>query len=120
MRPKPTILLILDGWGVAPYSSGNAIASADPKFFNNLIHNFPTGTLQASGEAVGLNWGEMGNSEVGHLNIGAGRIIYQNLMKITKAIESGEMYQNSILKAAFQHARQNKSKDSRNNYEHHY
>lgn len=110
MRPKPTILIILDGWGVAPHYSGNAITSADPQFFNYLVSNFPTAVLQASGEAVGLAWNEAGNSEVGHLNIGAGRIIYQNLMKISKAIEEESFYENQALNSAFKHAKNNNSK----------
>ncbi|MBT4277516.1 2,3-bisphosphoglycerate-independent phosphoglycerate mutase [Candidatus Falkowbacteria bacterium] len=107
---KPTVLIILDGWGVAPPSSGNAITQADPKFFNKLTHDFPTGLLQASGEAVGLGWGEMGNSEVGHLNIGAGKIVYQSMMKITKAFEEGSAYKNEALLSAFQHVKKNKTK----------
>jgi len=107
---KPIILIILDGWGIAPASSGNAIAEGDPKYFNELMHNFPTTLIQASGEAVGLNWGDMGNSEVGHLNIGAGRIVYQNLMRISKSIEDGSLYKNKAIVSAFEHARKNKSK----------
>jgi len=110
MIPKPTILLILDGWGIGSPSSGNAISEADPKFFNQLVQNFPTTLLQASGEAVGVSWGEMGNSEVGHLNIGAGKIVYQNLMRISKAIEDRSIFKNSALLDAFNHVKANNSK----------
>ncbi|MEA2088451.1 MAG: 2,3-bisphosphoglycerate-independent phosphoglycerate mutase [Patescibacteria group bacterium] len=110
MRPKPTILIILDGWGVAPPSFGNAITEANPKFFNYLTSNFPTTLLQASGESVGLVWKRMGNSEVGHLNIGAGRIVYQSLMKISKSIEDESIYKNSALLKAFGHCKKNKTK----------
>ncbi len=109
MRPKPTVLIILDGWGIAPPSAGNAITQANPKFFRYLVNNFPSGTLQASGEAVGLAWKEMGNSEVGHLNIGAGRIVYQSLMRISKAIESGAIYQNEVLQGACQRVKEKNS-----------
>lgn len=110
MIPKPTILIILDGWGVAPDSSGNAITSGDPKYYNSLVRDYPTTLLQASGEAVGLSWGDIGNSEVGHLNIGAGKIVYQNLMRISKSIEDGNFYKNKILLDSFKHAKKNKSK----------
>ncbi|MCD4705574.1 2,3-bisphosphoglycerate-independent phosphoglycerate mutase, partial [bacterium] len=110
MRPKPTVLIILDGWGVAPPSFGNAITEANPKFFNQLTSNFPTTLLQASGESVGLVWKRMGNSEVGHLNIGAGRIVYQNLMKISKSIEDENIYKNPALLKAFDHCKKNKTK----------
>ncbi len=110
MAPKPTILMILDGWGIAAPSSGNAITGANPKYFNYLTQNFPTTLIQASGEAVGVSWGEMGNSEVGHLNIGAGRIVYQNLMKITKAIEDRSIQKNPAILDAFNHVKANNSK----------
>ena len=98
---KPTILVILDGWGIAPASRGNGITEAKTPNFNNLITNYPVMALQASGEAVGLSWGEMGNSEVGHLNLGSGRIIYQSLTRINKSIADGDFFKNeSFLKAA--------------------
>jgi 2,3-bisphosphoglycerate-independent phosphoglycerate mutase len=110
MAPKPTILMILDGWGISSPSSGNAITGANPKYFNYLTQNFPTTLIQASGEAVGVSWGEMGNSEVGHLNIGAGRIVYQNLMRITKAIEDRSIQSNQALLDAFKHVKKNNSR----------
>lgn len=85
-RPKPVVLLILDGWGVAPASKANAVTLADTKNLDSYILQYPTVTLQAAGEAVGLSWGEMGNSEVGHLSLGSGKIIYQSLPRITRAI----------------------------------
>ena len=69
IRPRPVALVILDGWGIAPPSRGNAIAQAQTPVFHKLISTYPTFTLQAGGEAVGLPWGEMGNSEVGHLTL---------------------------------------------------
>ena len=98
---KPVVLVILDGWGIAPPSRGNPITVARTPTMDSLIDSFPTMTLQASGEAVGLPWGEMGNSEVGHLNLGAGRIVYQNLPRISKAISDGSFFANeAFIKAA--------------------
>ena len=100
-RPKPVVLAILDGWGVAPPGVGNPIEAADTPVFDELIRTFPTVTVRASGEAVGLSWGEMGNSEVGHLTIGAGKIFYQSLPRINMAIQTGAFFKNeTLLKAA--------------------
>lgn len=96
--PKPVVLVILDGWGVAPPSPGNAIALADTPVYKRLISTYPTCTLQASGESVGLPWGEMGNSEVGHLTIGSGKILYQDLLRINRSIIEGTIYENEVLK----------------------
>ena len=85
----PVVLVILDGWGIAPPSIGNAIELADTPNYDSFIVNYPTFSLQASGESVGLPWGEMGNSQVGHLSLGSGKILYQNLPRITKAISDG-------------------------------
>ena len=104
-RPKPVILLICDGFGVAPDSEGNAVRKAHMPNFERLIQSYPAMTLQASGEAVGLSWGEMGNSEVGHLTIGAGRIFYQSFPRISMSIESGEFYKNTNLLGAIEHAK---------------
>lgn len=93
-RPKPAVLLILDGVGVAPDGEGNAITKAQTPNLKKLIATYPAMTLRASGEAVGLSWGEMGNSEVGHLAIGAGRVYYQTLPRINKAIEDETFYDN--------------------------
>ncbi|MGC9049103.1 MAG: 2,3-bisphosphoglycerate-independent phosphoglycerate mutase [Patescibacteria group bacterium] len=107
---KPVVLVILDGWGVAPPSQGNAITLAKTLVFNNLLTHYPAMILQASGEAVGLSWGEMGNSEVGHLNLGAGKIVWQNLPKITRSIIDGSFFKNEVLLAALEHVKKNKSK----------
>src|SRR3989344_5238350 len=106
-RPKPVMLLIFDGFGIAPPSKGNAVSLAKKPVLDNLIANYPTLTLQASGEAVGLSWGEVGNSEVCHLNLGAGNIIYQTLPKIGKSIEDGSFLENEMLVKAVNHAKKN-------------
>ena len=108
-RPKPVILMILDGWGIAPPSRSNAITLAKTYTISNLIKTYPAMTLQASGEAVGLSWGEIGNSEVGHLNLGSGKLVYQNLPKIDKSITDGAFFKNEKFLAAIDHARSNKS-----------
>lgn len=107
---RPVVLIILDGWGVAPAGPGNAITSANLPTYNKLLAQFPNTTLLASGEAVGLPPGEAGNSEVGHLNIGAGRIVYQDLPRINMAIADGSFLQNRVLIDAITRAKANKSK----------
>ena len=92
-RPRPVVLLVLDGFGIAPDAEGNAITKAQTPTFHMLTQRYPSMTLRASSEEVGLDWGEMGNSEVGHLAIGAGRVYYQTLPRLTKAIASGEFMQ---------------------------
>ena len=106
-RPKPVLLLILDGWGIAPPSRGNAIQLAKKPAFDKFLSTYPVASLQASGEAVGLNWGEMGNSEVGHLNCGSGMIIYQTLPRINKAVEDGSFLENEVFKKAVAHVKKN-------------
>ena len=96
-RPKPVILIILDGWGINPRSEANAVALADPPFYRHLLATYPNTFIQASGEAVGLPDDQMGNSEVGHLNIGAGRIVYQDFTRINKAISDGTFFKNRAL-----------------------
>ncbi|MEI6288089.1 MAG: 2,3-bisphosphoglycerate-independent phosphoglycerate mutase [bacterium] len=108
-RPKPVILIILDGWGIAPPSRGNAITLAKTPTLSGLIKTYPAMTLQASGEAVGLSWGEIGNSEVGHMNLGSGKLIYQNLPLINKTIADGSFFQNEKFLGAIEHAKKNKS-----------
>src|SRR5664279_1540315 len=107
---KKLVLLILDGFGVASASRGNAISLAVPHSLNNILNQFPALTLQASGPLVGLPWGEMGNSEVGHLNIGAGRIVGQDLPRITASIQSGDFFRNQIFLRACEHVKKNDSK----------
>ncbi len=91
---KPVLLIINDGWGIAPPSRYNAITEARTPVFDYLIQHYFTTTLQASGESVGLPWGEIGNSEVGHLSLGSGRIVYQELPRINRAISDGDFFQN--------------------------
>ena len=101
---KPLLLMILDGWGQREATEGNAIAQADLPNFRRLEKTYPHTTLQASGEAVGLPNGQMGNSEVGHLNIGAGRVVYQELTRIFKAIKDGSIFKNQVLIDAMNNA----------------
>jgi len=107
---KKIILLILDGFGISTKTKGNAISAANPENLNQLLNNFPAVSLQASGPLVGLPWGEMGNSEVGHLNIGAGRIVDQDLPRITSSIQSGDFFKNPVFLKACEHVKKNKSK----------
>ena len=97
MSKKPVMLMILDGWGVAPASDVNAATLAQTPNLDRYFAEFPNTTLEASGMEVGLPEGQIGNSEVGHLNIGAGRIIYQSLTRITKAIKDGDFFDNEVL-----------------------
>ena len=106
---RPVVLAILDGWGVAAPGSGNAVDLADTPTFDHLWAGYAHGTLEASGLAVGLPLGQMGNSEVGHLNMGAGRVVYQDLTRITKAVADGDFFTNPVLKQAFATARERRS-----------
>lgn len=101
-----TGLIILDGWGIGDGSSSDAIAHAATPVMTGLLKDYPHATLQTSGENVGLPNGQMGNSEVGHLNIGAGRIVYQELTRINKSIREGEFFANPRLLAAFDKAKE--------------
>ena len=102
---KKALLIIMDGWGKGTRPSADAIANAHTPFFNSLQGQYPYTTLTTFGEAVGLPEGQMGNSEVGHLNIGAGRIVYQELQRINVAIKTGELFTNEVLVAAMQEAK---------------
>ena len=95
------MLMILDGFGYREDFYGNAILRAKTPVLDEIFDNYPFITIYASGEPVGLPAGQMGNSEVGHLNIGAGSVIYQNLLKISRSIDSGEFFENEALMAAF-------------------
>jgi 2,3-bisphosphoglycerate-independent phosphoglycerate mutase len=106
---KKVILLILDGWGLAPKSKGNAIALAKTPFIDSLYRKYPWTQLSASGRSVGLPSGQSGNSEAGHMNIGAGRVIDQDTIKISKQINTGEFFKNPAFIAAINHAKKNKS-----------
>jgi 2,3-bisphosphoglycerate-independent phosphoglycerate mutase len=99
------VLVICDGWGVAPPSPGNAITLAKTPVFTRWLRDFPSTTLEASGKAVGLPEGMMGNSEVGHLNLGAGRMVPQDLLRIDVALRDGSFFENDALRAAAEHAR---------------
>ncbi|MGE5583657.1 MAG: 2,3-bisphosphoglycerate-independent phosphoglycerate mutase [Bacillota bacterium] len=96
MSYRPTALIILDGWGLNPKTEGNAVKSANTPFLDSLFGQYPHGTLLCSGEAVGLPEGQMGTSEVGHMNIGAGRVVYQSLVRISKALREGQFKQNKV------------------------
>lgn len=109
MAKKPVMLMILDGFGIAPKSDGNAVEAAKKPNFDRLIGKYPHTQLQASGLYVGLPDGQMGNSEVGHLNIGAGRIIYQELTRITKEISEGGFFKNDALTLAVNNAKEKNS-----------
>jgi 2,3-bisphosphoglycerate-independent phosphoglycerate mutase len=104
---KKAILIILDGWGLGNKTLSDAIAQGETPYFDSLMANYPNSQLQASGENVGLPDGQMGNSEVGHLNIGAGRVVYQDLVKINLAIRDNSIAQNPELVKALAYAREN-------------
>ncbi|OGF29858.1 phosphoglycerate mutase (2,3-diphosphoglycerate-independent) [Candidatus Falkowbacteria bacterium RIFCSPLOWO2_12_FULL_45_13] len=110
LRPKPVVLIVLDGWGITTPYSGNAISQANTPNINNYITKYPSATLVASGEGVGLPWGESGNSEVGHLNLGLGRILYQSLPRINKMIADRSFYKNKVLLKAIEQAENHNSK----------
>ena len=95
-------LVILDGWGIAPAGPGNAVELAETPVFDRLWHEYPHAQLAASGEAVGLPAGQMGNSEVGHLTIGSGRILFQDLVRVNRAVETGELFENEVLRGVFE------------------
>jgi 2,3-bisphosphoglycerate-independent phosphoglycerate mutase len=107
---KKVVLVILDGFGIAPPSTGNAVFRARIPTLNHIVNNYPSMALQASGPLVGLPWGQMGNSESGHLNIGAGRIVGEDLPRITMAIQNGEFFRNPVLRGAVEHAKKHNSK----------
>lgn len=106
---KPVLLIILDGWGVAPAGAGNAISQAKLPFYNKLLVTYPHGLLKASGEAVGLPRGEDGNTETGHINLGAGYIVYQDLPRINLSIADGSFFKNQAFLSAINHARKYES-----------
>jgi 2,3-bisphosphoglycerate-independent phosphoglycerate mutase len=102
MPVGPVVLVVLDGFGCAPPGPGNAVELADTPVFDRLWRTFPHTTIEASGEAAGLPAGQMGNSEVGHLTIGSGRRLYQDLMRVNRAIADGSFFENPSLVAAFE------------------
>ncbi len=104
---SPVVLIILDGWGYREETDGNAVAAAHTPVMDSLWAVYPHTLIRTSGKAVGLPDGQMGNSEVGHLNIGAGRIVPQELVRISDAIEDGTLLSNAALVKAFQEVKQN-------------
>ncbi len=108
MENKKAILIIMDGWGLGKVKSSDAIQNAQTPFVSSLYQKYPHSTLITCGEDVGLPDGQMGNSEVGHLNLGAGRIVYQELQRINVAIRTGEFQQNRVLLNAIRFAKENK------------
>ena len=109
MSKRPTVLMILDGYGLNNNQKGNAVAEAKTPVVDKLMAEYPFVKGYASGLAVGLPDGQMGNSEVGHLNMGAGRIVYQELTKITKSIQDGDFFENKALLAACENVKKNDS-----------
>ncbi len=107
-KKQPLVLIVLDGWGVSKSSGGNAISCASPLFFNELTAKYPTSVLNASEEKVGLPHGVFGNSEVGHLNLGAGRVVFQDILRINKAIKDKSFFNNKELKAVITHLKKTK------------
>ena len=107
MSKKPVVLMILDGFGLNERHEANAVYEANTPNIDGLMKNYPFVKGNASGLAVGLPDGQMGNSEVGHLNMGAGRIVYQELTRITKEIEDGTFFDNAALKKAMENAKKN-------------
>src|SRR5438132_14338282 len=104
-RPKPIILTVLDGWGFRAETKGNAIAMARKPNYDKLLREFPNTLVHTSGPSVGLPEGQMGNSEVGHLNIGAGRVVHMDVTRIDLMISNREFFETPLLKDIMHHAR---------------
>src|SRR5579885_2868814 len=107
MAQKKAILIIMDGWGLGKVKSSDAIQNSKTPFVSSLYSKYPNTTLTTCGEAVGLPEGQMGNSEVGHLNLGAGRIVYQELQRINVAIRNGKFQKNKTLLESINYAKNN-------------
>src|SRR5215211_1781788 len=107
MQTNKAILVIMDGWGLGKVKSSDAIQNANTPFVSSLYSKYPNTTLTTCGEVVGLPAGQMGNSEVGHLNLGAGRIVYQELQRINVAVKEGEFAKNQALHNSIQYAKKN-------------
>src|SRR5450759_2562710 len=105
MRPKPLVLIILDGWGYRAETKANAIALARKPTYDRLLREFPNTLIHTSGPYVGLPEGQMGNSEVGHLNIGSGRIVHMDITRIDNMIQTGEFFHHPVLVGAMEHGR---------------
>ena len=108
MPKRKVILIIMDGWGLGQKPEADAIQQAKTPFVSSLYNSYPNTTLTTCGEAVGLPDGQMGNSEVGHLNLGAGRIVYQELQRINVAVRDGELASNKTLLGSIDYALKNK------------
>src|SRR5436309_4750999 len=108
-RPRPFVLIIMDGWGINPRKEGNAIALAHTPNINRLAREWPHTAVKTSGEAVGLPEGQMGNSEVGHQNIGAGKRVLQDYTRVSESIKDGTFFQNPALLKAIEHVKKNSS-----------
>ncbi|MGP8337325.1 MAG: 2,3-bisphosphoglycerate-independent phosphoglycerate mutase [Methanosarcinaceae archaeon] len=106
---RPLLLMILDGWGYLQLNNGNAVLAANTPNIDRLVETYPTSILEASGEAVGLPAGQMGNSEVGHMNIGAGRVVYQDLSRINRSIDKGDFFTNHVFLDAIKNAKKHNS-----------
>src|SRR2546425_11171099 len=104
-RPKPLVLIILDGWGYRAETKANAIALARKPTYDRLLSEYPNTLIHTSGKYVGLPDGQMGNSEVGHLNIGAGRVVHMDITRIDLMIQNGHIFANHVLLAALKNAR---------------
>ncbi len=104
---KKTLLIILDGWGIGKHDKSDVISQGETPYIDSLIEKYPNSQLRTDGENVGLPEGQMGNSEVGHMNIGAGRIVYQDLVRINKAVSDNSIKDNPVLKEAFEYAQKN-------------
>src|ERR1039457_6998039 len=107
---KKVVLIIMDGWGIGPDIRANAISHAHIPFFDGMIKKYPHAQLLTSGENVGLPDGQMGNSEVGHMNIGAGRVVYQMLPRINKAFANNELANHPVMLEAFDYLKKNNKK----------
>ena len=112
MRKKPVVLMILDGYGLNDKVEGNAVAQANTPVMDSLMKEYPFVHGNASGMAVGLPEGQMGNSEVGHMNMGAGRIVYQELTRITKEIQDGDFFKNEALLKAIDNCKEKRFRPS--------
>src|SRR5437773_4892568 len=108
-RPRPFVLIVMDGWGINPRKEGNAIAMARTPNINRLVREWPHTAVRTSGAAVGLPEGQMGNSEVGHQNIGAGKRVLQDYTRVSESIEDGSFFQNPALLKAIEHVKKNSS-----------
>jgi 2,3-bisphosphoglycerate-independent phosphoglycerate mutase len=109
-KTNKALLMILDGWGIGDGSKNDIISTAPTPYMDYLKKTYPNSQLLASGENVGLPEGQMGNSEVGHLNLGAGRVLYQDMVKITKAIRDKSIWENPELVKAYSYAKENNKK----------